>query len=173
MLTVLLCIKDKDESLYEDILSDNFEGTINDKKLGLSDYLIDVFNIKNEYIKVNIDPLEYSSSFAPHQLNRHNKGEYLATFYTYLSDVFSNYFGEQTTFFNVFGQSSGRKLTPLQEIGQRLCTLSYDDAQQFTGDNANLWLKYSNLDLALNEVPIDFYRDLVELASAIDWIDDD
>ena len=173
MLTVLLCIKDKDESLYEEILSDNFEGTIKDKKLGLSDYLIDVFNIKNEYIKVNIDPLEYSSSFAPHQLNRFKKGEYLVNFYNYLSDIFSNYFGEETTFFNVFEQSSGRELTPLQEIGKKLRTLSYDESQQLSGDNANLWLRYSSLDLALNEVPIDFYRDLVELASAIDWIDND
>jgi len=173
MLTVLLCIKDKDESLYEDILSDNFERTIKDKKIGLSDYLIDVYNIKDDYIKVNIDPLDYSSSFQSSQLKRHKKGEYLASFYTYLSDVFCNYFGGKTTFFNVFGDNSGRQLTPLQDIEQRLYTLSFNDVQQFSGDNANLWIKYSNLDLALNETPIDFYRDLVELASAIDWIDDD
>ena len=43
----------------------------------------------------------------------------------------------------------------------------------YIGDNAINWFTYLHLNLKMNNVKTENYRDLIELASMIDWIDDE
>lgn len=173
MLTTLLCIREKEESLYEEIITKKFNRKEGDNSINLSDYLINYFTIKQIIIQIDINIEDYSNSLSRGALSHFKSGKYFVDYSFYLSVLFAELFGEEPSIYDVFGQEVGSSLTPLEKIAKDFIKLPYQQRACFRGKSANLWLKYSNVDNNLNEVDIGFYQDLVELASSIDWLSEE
>lgn len=171
MLATLLCIREKDESLYEEIVTKVF-----DKKEGyktLDNYLIECFKITNEYIKIDINISEYPVFSQVNGLHYLESGIYSIDYSYYLKTIFCTFFTTGSPIYNFSARSLDRNISPIDQIVQEFTNLEYDEAKDFFGRSSEFLVKYLQLKAKLNEVEVGLYCDLVELASAIDWLSDE
>ncbi|WP_448246691.1 KAP family P-loop NTPase fold protein [Thalassotalea agariperforans] len=173
MLASLLCIREKDESLYEEIITKKFNRKKGEQNLNLSDYLIETFNIEGGDISISVEISEHSSNFNINKLRFFSSGVYLVDYLFYLSDTFADFFDEGVSSFHFFGSNSRDSISPIQMIVNDVYQLSPEESKVFSGKGAELWFKYLYLKNKINEGNIGLYQDLVELASAIDWLNED
>ena len=170
MLTTLLCIREKDEKLYEEIISLNFKKFDGDKSITLDDYLSDRFSFEAKEIKIEfnkIRELYFETDIYHSDLS------------FYIKDIFSPFFDSKSRnrvpVFLSLGGNQGREQTKEDKVLEKLRSL-YQDARsnenRVEGSCANKILEFLNIRTKVNLSKPQFYKDLVELASAIDWIED-
>ena len=177
MLTILLCIREKDESLYEDVVNSNFKKLDGGAPVNLSSYLSENFSFIGKKVKLYFDKSQYGTVPRINFL-RFEKGTYSADFSFYIKNIFSPAFDEKSkeSFSPILANRSNRsrsKESRLMDALGELFQKTTCDGERFFGDCAN---KISELSVNLNkanEQKPQFYKDLVELASAIDWIEED
>jgi hypothetical protein len=179
MLTTLLCIRDKDEGLYEEVINLNFKRSDGEKNITLDDYLIEKFYFEIKRVKVKFDK-EHHSSIPKIRFLRFEAGIYNADFSYYIKNIFSPFFdiqsGQKTASYLAFGKNRSRNTTKEDKIIENLDSL-YGDARcsdaRLHGECANNILELLSIATKVNVLQPQFYKDLVELASAIDWIDEE
>ncbi|MCJ8296783.1 MAG: KAP family NTPase [Colwellia sp.] len=179
MLTTLLCIREKDEGLYEEIINLKFTKKNGDKVVSLDDFLIDRFSIENKKLKIEFDKNQVHST-SRFRFIRFEIGIYNADFSFYIKNVFAPIFDNQSgrsalTFIGLAGGSS-RTSNVEDNILERLSTIYHEVSipeERFYGECANKILELLAVTSKINSAKPQFYKDLVELASAIDWIDEE
>ncbi|MCJ8270487.1 MAG: KAP family NTPase, partial [Psychrosphaera sp.] len=175
MLTALLCIKDKDEGLYEEIANSKFERKDGNLEVEFSHFLGRRFNFEHKMVAIELEPTAYESKFG-YTSNSYLTGVYNAELKSYFELVFAIYFScsfnvRVTESFSSRGMVKTRLLKITSYLANLLEEIKPQDA--FIGKPANKWLEYSNVKSGLDKIPPDTYKDLVELATAIDWIDEE
>lgn len=180
MLTTLLCVREKNENLYEEVLSREFKKSDGDKPLNLANYLTRTFNFENKIIKVYFDKTHsgLSSNF---QRTRLENGLYHADLSFYIEKVFSPFFDDNSgrrglTSLDLNGGVRRNKPNRQLEILGKLNSLYFDIPASeifFNNDISNNILEALSIATELKGIDPFLYKDLVELASAIDWIDED
>jgi len=174
MLTTLLCLREKDEELYEEVINLKFKRLSAGKPIPLNAHLIEKFSYSEKLIKLEFDTktINYRGRF----LNLKSQ-LFSADFDFYIQYVFSPIFDDKSRKKSIGMISLGdrpRTRVPRQvDLMEKLTTLQYDHKDLLNGEGANNILELSNITAEVNSIKPQFYKDLVELASAIDWIDDE
>jgi hypothetical protein len=171
MLTTLLCIRDKDEGLYEEIISLTFERVEGDNSISLDDYLIDRFFFESKKIKVKFNKvreLYFETDI------------YYADLSFYIKEIFSPFFDSKSRarepLYLGLGGKPSRKHSKEDKVVEKLSSLFQDariNENRVEGDCANKILELLNIKTKVDLSKSQFYKDLVELASAIDWIEEE
>ncbi|MEZ9370452.1 P-loop NTPase fold protein [Shewanella sp. 10N.286.51.B2] len=193
MLTTLLCIKENDSALFDEIVEGGFERAIvvDGKNASqtlpqfLRDYLPEKFH--HQKLEMTFTPRDYHPQFdvlerAP-QPNRYLEGTYYFELIEYLTSIFSPHFNSQTKMNKAFLLSLGNerasrdKQTPLQKIGSQLVT-AYGACNRSTDTNIFIyssinWIKFIYIKSNFESIDMEAYKDFVELASPLDWMGED
>ncbi|NQZ10167.1 MAG: NTPase KAP [Algicola sp.] len=177
MLTALLCIREKDDGLYEKIINSKFNRKEGDKDITLSKYLDDRFDFKQKKMKIqfevvatDIQSLGFQHSYAA--------GKYEAELQLYCRDIFACYFGYPSNgglpAMMAMDGRSRIKRTKYHKVNDKLGELAGEFySYELLEKSASKWLEHIHIKNGLDKVPPNTYKDLVELASAIDWIDEE
>lgn len=177
MLTTLLCIREKDESLYENIINSNFKKSDGDSPVDLSSYLSETFSFGDEKIKIYFDKNSYASSSNLRFL-RYAAGTYIADFSFYINSIFSPIFDGRSksnyslAFMTRASKNNSKEKIIINSLDEIYHEASCDDARLF-GKYANKILELSSHLTNIDKPKSQFYKGLVEFASAIDWIEED
>ncbi|MCU8063316.1 KAP family NTPase [Shewanella sp. SM55] len=185
MLAALLCIKDKDNHLFEEIVNGKFERVIQKgdgtKTIYLAEWIESYIptSTHNRLIEMNFDPQQYADrefTFGPYLRPMsipYTSGTYFFNLLEYLKEIFSSHFGHSSVYF-IFDMSrhSEREDTPLQETCKALIekqrNSNHDDNLFQT--SAILWANFLYIRNQFKEIDMDEYKDFVELASPLDWM---
>lgn len=186
MLTTLMCIREKDESLYNEIIEGTYERKVGNKNILLDDYLKDLFCLDDigtkKQVKIDISPREITGKFRISRVqsydNQYPDGEYVCSLEAYYSNIFRPFFlgkySEMPAILDM-GARRAEPKEPDEKIEIELYKLFHDHDRRhspFDGERGLKWLEYTYLKSSMeNRTSPQFYKDLVELASAIDWID--
>ncbi|WP_318467901.1 KAP family P-loop NTPase fold protein [Photobacterium leiognathi] len=194
MLTTLLCIKDKDSCLFDEIVSGKFERVENNgeskKTIYLNEFLENHLPERSlkHHIEMNFEPKEYVtnlqlSSYEDNISNPYVAGVYKFELLTYLKEVFSTHFcsvGKNRTgifAFNERRRNPVQEQTPLEKVSNALID-EYKSHRneidaQMSDQPAILWMKFFYLRDNFKSIKMDDYKDFVELASPLDWMGKD
>ncbi|MGL6316649.1 KAP family P-loop NTPase fold protein [Vibrio sp. WXL103] len=194
MLTALLCIKEKDHNLFDEIVSGKFERVVQNgdskKTIYLNDFLETYIPESSHmrHIEMNFDPQEYAPNFKIYSYqnavaNPYTSGIYRFYLLEYLQEIFSSHFGSagknrSGIFFLGEGRRSpAQEQTPLEKLCKTL-TEEYKKHQHVTGAQmlglpALLWVKFFYIRNKFESIDMDEYKDFVELASPLDWMGKD
>jgi len=194
MLTVLLCIKEKDHNLFDEIVCGKFERVVQNgdskKTIYLNDFLENYVpeSSHRRYLEMNFDPQEYAPNFKiySHQndiTNPYTSGIYRFYLLEYLQDIFSSHFGSvgksrsMALFLGGNQRNNSPKQTPLEKISHTLNEEynkhRFEPDMQMLGVSALLWIKFFYIRNKFESIDMDEYKDLVELASPLDWMGKD
>lgn len=194
MLTVLLCIKEKDHNLFDEIVCGKFERVVQNgdskKTIYLNDFLENSVpeSSHRRYLEMNFDPQEYAPNFKiySHQndiTNPYTSGIYRFYLLEYLQDIFSSHFGSvgksrsMALFLGGNQRNNSPKQTPLEKISHTLNEEynkhRFEPDMQMLGVSALLWVKFFYIRNKFESIDMDEYKDLVELASPLDWMGKD
>jgi len=188
MLTTLLCIKEKDTDLFDEIVSGKFERiekkADNEKRITL-DKFFESF-IKDKYhtqlIETNFTPSEICYEFklnlsSKPQPNQYPEGNYRFQLIEYLKEIFSNHFKsiKRSNFSMMLNDRSDSETeSPILRINQSLVEKYREHKGSFdnlmTGQAALLWIKFIYLHKDFQSITTEEYKDFVELASPLDWM---
>ncbi|GHY56008.1 KAP family P-loop NTPase fold protein [Vibrio cholerae] len=192
MLTALLCIKEKDHNLFDEIVNGKFERVEqngdNRKTIYLNEFLESYIPESSHmrYIEMDFDPKKYASTLKTYSYqlptaNPYISGNYRFHLLQYLKEIFCYHLGSfrksPSTRLSLGGNSKGVEQTPLEKICKSLID-EYNKNQndkyaQMSGTPALLWFKYIYIKSNFDSIDIDEYKDFVELASPIDWMGKD
>ena len=189
MLTTLLCIKEKDNKLFEEIVNGKFEKVIQKgdgtKTIYLAEWIESYIptSSHNRLIEMNFDPQQYADNLFTYGSHRqsmnipYHSGSYSFNLLEYLKEIFSSHFGSTTRhlsafFINDTSRHTEREDTPLQKSCRALIEKSrsskYDDNLFQT--SAILWANFLYIRNQFEDIGMDEYKDFVELASPLDWM---
>jgi hypothetical protein len=180
MLTTLLCIKEKDTELFDEIVNGEFVRT--QEKEGktnytyLDDFLENYIEKKYHYGTLNMTLRPNEITKEPHAqsfLNsRYKEGNYSFELIEYLKQIFSNHFHSTSSnsFLSMLYPDSHSNNSPEEEITSELIKLSRQSDTSSTSQASILWIKLSYIKLKYNSIDMDEYKDFIELASPLDWM---
>lgn len=184
MLTALLCIKEKDNHLFEEIVNGKFERVIqkgdSTKTIYLAEWIESYIptNYHNRLIEMKLDPQQYADNQFTysqyHQIKMpYHSGSYSFNLLEYLKEIFSSHFGHSSVYF-IYGMSrhSEREDTPLQETCKALIEKhrNSNHGENLFQTSALLWANFLYIRNQFKEIDMDEYKDFVELASPLDWM---
>lgn len=187
MLTTLLCIQEKDSSLFDEIVSGKFQRTHQKDGKDKTTYLGDFFESyipepsQSRLLEMNFNPqklvLEYSvyRNERPRR-NPYKEGSYKLTVIEYLKEIFSAHFNSAAVAMNYgmwVGSTSTRERTPAgKEFDGLLDKYSNtpSNSDKIMYESTALWLKFIYIENKFETIEIDEYKDFVELASPLDWM---
>jgi len=169
VLTTLLSIREKDDKLYRRIVSGKFDDEPPKDTTSLTKFL-ESESYSNEVLTFNFCPKEIVESFTNKEQGRPNhylEDSYRADFKSYLLNEF-------ISCFKVIKLRSYpvEKTNKIDSLSQKLFDLSRKGYQN-NRESGNAWLKYLHCHEGLEKLTSGYYQDLVELASALDWIDNE
>ncbi|WP_282174669.1 KAP family P-loop NTPase fold protein [Vibrio diabolicus] len=191
MLTTLLCIKEKDHLLFDEIVSGKFERVDQSGEKTKRIYLNDFFEtyiperFHHLQLEMNFEPTEIAptlqiSSVSSNIPNEYQAGSYRFDLLEYLKQVFSSHFestGKTYANYRVLlrlDSSREREQTEYEKICQSLRdeyrNHRYDTDAQMVGDAALMWIKLIYIKNEYENISMDAYKDFVELASPLDWM---
>lgn len=194
MLTALLCIKEKDHNLFDEIVSGKFERVVQNgdskKIIYLNDFLETYIPESSHmrHLEMHFDPQEYAPNFNIYSYqnaisNPYTSGVYRFYLLEYLQEVFSSHFdstGKSRSGIFFIGESrrsSTQEQTPLEKLCKTLYEEykkhQYDADAQTSGVPALLWVKFFYIRNKFESIDMDEYKDFVELASPLDWMGKD
>ncbi|MCG9729169.1 KAP family NTPase [Shewanella sp. Isolate13] len=194
MLTALLCIKEKDHNLFDEIVAGQFERVVqsgdSQKTIYLSEYLKTYIRESSHVrqIEMIFDPQDLVPSLRfysnqPPVANPYRSGCYQFSLLEYLQQIFSDHFGSsgksRSLIISIGGsrRSPDREQTPLEKLSKTLIEEykkhQYDSSSLMLGEPALLWVKFFYIKNKFNAIDIDKYKDFVELASPLDWMGKD
>ncbi|MEZ9594279.1 P-loop NTPase fold protein [Shewanella sp. 10N.261.52.F9] len=174
MLVTLLCFREKDEALFEDIMAGDFEREQKGygNKLKLNQFM--TINYKSKSIVVsNFEPALKLPDIRPNSGNKYANASYFMTLNKYF-EIFSSFFSGDNTATNlILSRSREKSSNPIEELQVILKQLEPSRSNDnYRDEIGNTWLKYLYLDCGLDKLKSDDYKDLVELSSSLDWLDD-
>ncbi|MFH4669037.1 KAP family P-loop NTPase fold protein [Vibrio alginolyticus] len=191
MLTTLLCIKEKDHLLFDEIVSGKFERVDQSGEKTKRIYLNDFFEtyiperFHHLQLEMNFEPTEIAptlqiSSVSSNIPNEYQAGSYRFDLLEYLKQVFSSHFESTGKTYANYGvllhldSSRERGQTEYEKICQSLRgeyrNHQYDTDAQMVGDPALMWIKLIYIKNEYENISMDAYKDFVELASPLDWM---
>ncbi|EGQ7831260.1 NTPase KAP [Vibrio vulnificus] len=194
MLTALLCIKEKDQNLFDEIVSGKFERVVQNgdskKTIYLSDFLQTYIPESSHmhHIEMNFDPREYApnlkiDSYQNAVANPYTSGKYRFYLLEYLKEIFSSHFNSvgksypRISFTSAGHRNPTQEQTPLEKLCKALTEEykkhRYDTDAQMLGLPALLWVKFIYIRNKFESIDMDEYKDFVELASPLDWMGKD
>lgn len=179
-LTLLLCLREKDEKTYNDVISGIYS---KNNKQSLAILLKENFSLiteKNQNISESIEPTKITKNlYAGHMRtvsNLYPPGHYQSTLESYIENQFSDVMNlssyKQSAWVGIgVPEPSTPPVTIEQNFQSELYGLQ-NSSEYKGGIIGEKWLQYTYFKAfeGKNLTP-DYYKDLVELASAIDWID--
>ncbi|WP_295033221.1 P-loop NTPase fold protein [Shewanella sp.] len=176
MLTALMCLREKHESLYEAVISHKFglSEWSNGNQIKLNRYLTQNYDIKNRTIMLNVDTNVPFDSPCEQSLTQYHDGVYKANLSHYMKDIFSIYLKSVESSFSGSGQIGRHHSAhiPLKEkLAQKVCTYPANSDSYENEDTSNAWLDFYHSLHKLEDVDITYYQNLIELASALEWDD--
>ena len=183
MLTLLLCIREKDETLYRKVINGNFnEVDAKGKNICFIDHLCRRYKFSNENshstIIQHFEPTKiidclYSGNFNCVKNTYENK-VYECSLDKYIDTIFSYYFSITSNIYSSEMHFVDEEITQIQIKENELANLLFNThikTKKFEIGFA--WLEYTRLVTIGETCTPGYYKDLVELASALDWIDSD
>ncbi|KFD95922.1 KAP family P-loop domain protein [Vibrio cholerae] len=194
MLTALLCIKEKDHNLFDEIVCGKFERVVQNgdskKTIYLNDFLETYIPESSHmrHLEMHFDPKEYAPnlniySYQSPITNPYKSGVYRFYLLEYLKEVFSSHFdsnGKYHPAMFLMGESRRgptQEQTPLEKICKTLYEeyrkYQYNADEQTSGVPALLWVKFFYIRNKFESIDMDEYKDFVELASPLDWMGKD
>jgi len=184
MLTVLLSIREKDETLYRCVINGKFhEVDEKGKNISFIDYLYSRYSLTdsrtNNLIIQNFNPADVAANFYVNRAqttpNSYLEGEYKCSLEQYLETVLSNYFELTSDSYGaglLFSSRANEDLSAQERMEKELHILtSYRHDPKKMLEVGFAWLEYSRHLMFGESKSPEFYQNLVELASALDWID--
>lgn len=188
MLTTLLCIKEIDSALFDEIVKGEFERKVVKGEKNQSQYLpefLESYLPKNSLAKkleMEFDPKKYIDIFRPlHKVGEKNtypSGCYKFSLLDYLQKIFSPHFGsvKMDSLMFILGSrsdSNQQKETPLQAVSKQLLTYFQQYNDNILERSSILWMELLYINNNFSSIKKDEYSDLVELASPLDWMGKD
>jgi len=185
MLAALLCIKEKDNHLFEEIVSGEFKRIVpkgNDTRtIYLAEWIESYIQTSshNRLIEMNFDPQQYADrefTFGPYLRPTsipYTSGTYCFNLLEYLKEIFSSHFGHSSVYFTYdMSRHSEREDTPLQETCKALIEKQRNSnhSENLFQTSALLWAKFLYIRNQFKNIDMDEYKDFVELASPLDWM---
>lgn len=188
MLTTLHCLKEKDNELFEEVVSGRFKRVerIGDKTTTtyLGEFFESYLPIQDGIISMNFNPNTITKEFKASGLgniqNQYQEGVYKFRFIDYLKEVFSEHFNSKQSHPYIGwgnGVTQNSPSTALENSSKKLAKHFSDyrfDSEMLVGSVASiLWFEYFYQKKGYASIGMDEYQDLVELASAFDWMGKD
>jgi len=190
MLATLLCIKEKDSALFDEIVAGGFSRSVfdgdNNKTIYLDEFFESYLTERSQQLKLTMyfDPQEYSAllkkyTHQPPVNNPYRANCYEFLFIDYLKEIFSPHFGsgKKTRVIALFSrktQTRGNIQTPLEKISAEIIDVYEDSSSSedfyLNGISSMLWFKYIHINDEYDLISNDEYSDFVELASPLDWM---
>lgn len=191
MLTALLCIKEKDHDLFEEIVSGKFERVKNNGSSKNTIYLNEFFesyfpqSVHRRLIEMDFDPKMHAprldvNPYHDTVSNPYTSGCYKFHLIEYFKEIFSSHFrstGKPLSSIALLARNQRRtseEQTTLQKINQNLIEeykkYQYDVEEQKIGVPAILWVKFIYINKSFETIDMEEYKDFVELASPLDWM---
>lgn len=171
MLTILLCIREKDESMYDDVMAGDFNRTIKGYGADLTlTQFMQIVHENEEVIKLNFNPLEKVPVFPDNRTNAYTEAEYVIDLKDYFY-LFSSFF-ESTHMTELMILSGQQQSNFLSETAESLIDFhSKMHHEENLKPIGNHWMKYMYYLGEFNQLKVNDYKDLVELSSSLDWLD--
>lgn len=190
MLSTLLCIKEKDNELFEEIVNGKFERVIqkgdSTKTIYLAEWIESYIptSSHNRLIEMNFDPQQYADhqfTYGPYYDPMgipYTSGSYCFELLKYLKEIFSSHFGSKTmrstfAFLSDTHQRQKRVDTDLEKT----CKALIEKHHQFNSKGINpfqasalLWANFLYIRNQFEDIGMNEYKDFVELASPLDWM---
>jgi len=185
MLATLLCIKEKDNALFDEIIAGGFSRSefSGDKKktMYLGEFFEGYLTEKSQYLKLKMefDPKEYAPKIKLNKLsapsdNPYPFNSYEFLFIDYLKEIFSSHFGSSSSSYFTFLSDDEDTLDEISmQLKKEYSVNSHKPDFYSTGLSPLLWFKYFNIKDNFKSLSIDEYKDFVELASPLDWMGED
>ncbi|ACA84712.1 KAP family P-loop NTPase fold protein [Shewanella woodyi] len=176
MLTALMSLREKNEDVYEAVISNKFglSEWSRGNQVKLNRYLTENYDFKNRAIMLNVDSNVPFDSQLEESLTRYPDAVYKANLSHYMKDIFSIYLNSVESGYYSSG-NIGRRLSahiPLKEkLAQRICTYPANSDSHEDENTSNAWLDFYHSLHKLEDVEIAYYQNLIELASALEWDD--
>lgn len=187
-LTTLMCLKEVDDSLYNEIISGKFERyyEVRDGSrlmYNLSEFFDKKLSIKDSTIKASLKPMEiskylYDSKNKMNLNNYYESGYYHFQFKQYLVEVFASHFDKHSKREGFNGNTSplsqrkNNQLTNEQKVSQELLFKFREtqDKETLYGDGyvGLNWAKLIHIRNGFNGTSPQKYQNLVEMASLLE-----
>lgn len=184
MLTTLLCINEQDNELFRKMVSGNLknEGT-NGKGIKLEKFLNDKFNNEEYLFEFDIILEKYKETFNQSSyraqltkyFNEHSTLDLQISPKDYFQDSYLNFLGNSTNsavLVSFGGQNSQQRQNPTSPLDNAINTLMQNNIKANLSDGKK-WFKAEYYRGEFDKITKETYKDYVELASALDWIDGD
>lgn len=175
MLTTLLCFYEEDHERFKRIIARDLK--YQDKSgqdVELKDYIQDHFGGCESLIKMQINPMELIPTLTPSnyspRANTYGPDTYVLSLKLYLTEVFLKLFSRPSVLFISLDSSQyDEKVAPINDLFKTLITNSKNEPQRI----GLLWFKILNIHYQVDSIKAAEYRDYVELASALDLIEEE
>jgi hypothetical protein len=166
MLTILLCIREKDEELSYCIFTNTLDKYKGADRSSLSTLLINKFDIVDASISFKFVKNNYFERYVTNH-NFFKDGCYDIDLEYYISNAFN----EGNDIF-IELEYLGAEKSQLKSCIDSLNSIVYPAVQSNSDEIAKRLFEFIYSNTELREIEIGEYRDLVELATAIDWAGD-
>lgn len=174
MLTTLLCFYEEDNEQYRKIISRKFEyKNEQDKDLGLSGYIQERFENCESIFEMRIKPKEHISEFQSNNYkpreNKYGQDNYIFLFKEYLINCFLELFEKNSIeIYSLLLNSNKAEIDPLRSLTDQLISKRHEPSEL-----GLLWFKILLCLYGADTISSEAYQDYVELASALDLIEED
>lgn len=161
MLTTLLCINEKDSDQFRKIISGRSTHILeNGQNVNAATFYRQLFKKNKVKIESYFDPKEYFPKFYEQNISvKNNYPE--GTYELFLSDYFNS----------VFSESLSTQATKNNLIDVERTLVNMRNSSFVFQDTGSIWLQALYFQNGFEKVKPSHYKDYVELASALDWID--
>ena len=192
MLATLLCIQEKDSSLFNEIVSGKFQRTHLVDGKEKTTYLGTFFKsyiserAQNRRLEMNFNPQELVPEYSIYRYQRPKRNPYIEGCYQltvieYLKDIFAVHLNSAAITMNTsiwLGTDSThtRDQTPGEKAFDNLLGKYSNipsNSDRIMHESTVLWFKFFYIENKFQTIDIDEYRDFVELASPLDWMGKD
>lgn len=174
MLTTLLCFYEENNELFRKVVSGKLEYKDNqDKDLGLNGYIENRFENCESVIEMRINPKEHIPVLSPSKYrpreNKFGKDTYKFLFEEYLKYCFFELFSKSSIGIYLLLRDSGQaKENPITNLFDQLTSKNHTSLEI-----GLLWFKILRCHYGVDSISSGQYQDYVELASALDLIEEE
>ena len=175
MLTTLLCFYEEDHTAFREILAGDFIYKTNNKDTGFLGLLETRFQNLESEIRMNFNPQEALRDLHPHQRipskNLYQQGEYIVKLIDYFENFFALFFNKKNTK-GISSTDTDAREVAFRTIQGKLYSDYNHNGSNFS-NNSLSWFKALYYNDSFDEVTKEKYQDYVELASALDLIEEE
>ena len=173
MLTILLCFYEQDHKKFKEIITNNLKyQDKNGNDIGLKGYIEEHFEGCESLIKMRINPQKIipilKTSNYGNLANTYELDTYVFSLKRYLMGTFLDLLTVQNIHFVTLYGDQNEKTTPINDLFEKAFRDDKRDLQRI----GLLWFQILNLHYQVDSITAEKYRDYVELASALDSIEE-